>query len=682
MKGSLMKAPMRTPQGALLLVPLSAWLLCLAGCPLQTPTFELAAAPGLAVAASSGAPLVNDTITLTASATTGAGLDLSTATWTSNAPSIVSLSSSTGAQVMALATRTGTATLTVSVGALRGSVTITVLASGGHINLDGRTSLALGAEATYTATVTDAGGRGVQASVTWIASGTVALATPGANTGASMRIRATAVGPGAVSALAGGLTAQIAVKVSATSGQLVISRADGTAVPGALAYGAALTLQAAYEVTNEAATDAQWTSTGPCTLVGSSGSTISVQTNGLGTCSFTATARGMTAFVSFMVVIIDGAKITGDASPMKLGEMRQFSAFALTGTTEVPSVMVDWRVDQNGVLSVDVQKTGNVAIVTATAVGMSALDALVSGRATGTVDLSVEASGIQISTPALHPLQGESTVVSARPVGPTGTPGNFSMSAGLVVNGAVGFGSVGVGMLGNGAVQFELVDAESDSPAVTVSYGPLVSNTLSFTFVPSAPPGPVAKVTVVGPQGPVRAGSSVDLTATLADVAGKPIGTAVAVTWTDATGVYVFPAQSTSVHVTAFVAKLGNAAIVATAMGVASATFPSPSVPGSVVATAFSPTSVAVGGTATTVVTVLDAMDAVIPGVPVNQVSMVPDDLTKVSVGGAVLMGNAFQFTATGLAAAPAPGIFVSAVWSDGVNDIMSGSIALVVTGP
>jgi hypothetical protein len=193
-----------------------ALLLGLAGCPLQTPTFELASA-GLAVSVSSAAPLVDQTITLTASAPAN-GVDLSAATWQTSNPAAVSLSSMVGASVMAVARETGTAKLTVTAGAMTGSVTITVLASVGNVDLVGPTSLALGAEAIYSATVTDAAGNTEPATVAWVANGTVALATPGANTGPTMKIRATAVGPGAVTASAGGRAAQIAVKVSATGG--------------------------------------------------------------------------------------------------------------------------------------------------------------------------------------------------------------------------------------------------------------------------------------------------------------------------------------------------------------------------------------------------------------------------------------------------------------------------------
>jgi hypothetical protein len=193
-----------------------ALLLGLAACPLQTPTFELADV-GLAVSVSSAAPLVDQTITVTVSAPADGG-DLSAATWQTSNPAVVSLSSTAGASVMAVALEAGTAKLTVTAGAMTASVTITVLASVGNVDLVGPTSLALDADATYSATVTDAAGHPEPATVTWVANGTVALATPGANTGPTMKIRATAVGPGAVTASAGGRAAQIAVKVSATGG--------------------------------------------------------------------------------------------------------------------------------------------------------------------------------------------------------------------------------------------------------------------------------------------------------------------------------------------------------------------------------------------------------------------------------------------------------------------------------
>jgi hypothetical protein len=165
------------------------------------------------------------------------------------------------------------------------------------------------------------------------------------------------------------------------------------------------------------------------------------------------------------------------------------------------------------------------------------------------------------------------------------------------------------------------------------------------------------------------------------DAAGTPIDGDFTATWADATGVYTFPA-STGLHVTANAVKLGTSAIVATVMGFASPPFASPAQPGSIVVTMFAPPSVAVGATTTTTVTVLDAMDVPIPNIPPSQVSLSADDPTKVSFTAGVLVGTAFQFTATGLAATPAAGVNVTATWTDGMFPIMSGSVPLIVTGP
>jgi hypothetical protein len=644
----------------------------LAGCPLQTPTFELVSS-SLAVSASSAAPLVGDMITLTAFAPAG-GADLSAATWQTSDTTIVSLSSNTGASVMAVALKTGSARLTVSAGTLRGSVTITVLASVSSVDLVGPTSLVLGAEATYTATVTDATGRTEAANVTWVANGTVALATPGANTGASMKIRATAVGPGAVTAQAGGRAAQIAVKVSATSGQLVITRADGTPIPAMLASGQALAVEASYEVTNEAADDAQWTATGVCALVGASGSTLSVKVTGLGACTLTASAKGMKASVTFTIVAVDGVKIVGDTSPLALGESRTFTAKALSGTAEVQGAPITWMTTDAQVLSV--APSGTMATVMAVGVGVASLQALFGARAMDAASLAVVPSSIQIMASSTRLVLGASAVVTARALGPTGLPGAFAATTGLSIAGATGFDTATLGALTtDGGVTFFLDGAKADSPNVTVSFGAVVSNTLSFKLAT------IAAVVVSGPQGPVRVGSTVDFTAMPVDAAGVRVDGNLVATWADATGVYTFP-TSTTLHVTGSVVKLGTAAIVATVTGVASPAFPSPAQPGSIGLAPFSPSSIAVGGKATTVVTVLDAAGAPIPNVPLGQISVKADDATKVSFDMGAVMGTGFQFTGMALAPSPAAGVNVTATWTDGMYPVDSGAVPLVVTSP
>jgi hypothetical protein len=165
------------------------------------------------------------------------------------------------------------------------------------------------------------------------------------------------------------------------------------------------------------------------------------------------------------------------------------------------------------------------------------------------------------------------------------------------------------------------------------------------------------------------------------DAAGARIDGSLMAIWTDATGVYTFPAGNT-LHVTANVVKLGTSAIVATIMGIASPPYASPAQPASIGMTPFSPASIAVGGKATTLVTVLDAMGAPIPGVTLGQLSLAADDATKVSFDAGAVMGSGFLFTATGVAATSAAGAAVTATWTDGMYPIMSGAIPLVVTGP
>ena len=246
---------------------------------------------------------MNDTITLTAVAP---GVDLSAARWTTSDATVLSLDATAGATIYGARPEGRHRGHRHRGRASKNSVTITVLHSIGNVDLVGPTSLSNGAQATYTATVTDATGRKVSANLTWVASGSVAFVVPDANTGTSIQIRAISVGVGAVTAQAGGRSAQIAVKVSASSGQLVIGGVDGMPLPDTLALGEPLTVAAAYEVTAEPAGDAQWTASGTCTLFGSSGATLSVQETGPGSCTLTASAKGMNATVTFTIVSLTG----------------------------------------------------------------------------------------------------------------------------------------------------------------------------------------------------------------------------------------------------------------------------------------------------------------------------------------------------------------------------------------
>jgi hypothetical protein len=652
-----------------------ALVLGVAGCPLQTPATNL----GLAIAVSSASPLVGDTLTLTASSP-NATLDLSAAQWTTSDATIVSLSSSTGAQITAVAGKVGTASLTVSSGGLTGAVTITVLGSAaGNVDLEGPTSLNLGDVATYIATVTNTAGMLIPAAVTWVASGTVAFATPGANTGASMQIRAVSAGPGAVTASAGGRSAQIAVKVTSMNGQLVVTQQDGTAFPSMLALGQTLTAKASLETGagSSDATTAQWTSAGTCTLLGNSGATVSVEANAVGSCTLTATANGMSATATFMISTLSGIVITGDASPLPLGASRTFAAAAMAGGAAVSGVTITWSVVG---AAVSIVPAGSQVMVTTNAVGSAMLVAMAQGMATASLALTVEPAMMQLAATNTNLLAGAGTTLTVTPLTTGGLAGAFASAAGVTLVGATGFSQVGAATLTTaGLVTFALDGATAASPDVSVTFANIASNSLAFTLAT------VASVTIVGPQGPVRVCSTIDLTADIEDARGQSIGGDVQVLWTDVSGVDALPEATNTTHVTASVTKLGTATIVATVEGVASPVFMSPSVPNSISVTAFSPATVAVGGTATTLVTILDVNGAAVAGIPLVHVSMMSADVTKVSVDAGAVMGSGFLFTATGVAAAPAPGIGVLATWTDGVtsaNDVMSAQVPLVVTGP
>ncbi|HVX97754.1 MAG TPA: hypothetical protein VHK47_22765 [Polyangia bacterium] len=660
----------RVPLGALGL----AWLLALAGCPLQRPTFETGS-PGLVVMASSAAPLVDDAITLTALAPSG-DVDPARAVWTTNDPSIVSLGSTSGASITAHAEKAGTARVSVVAGSFQGAVTITVLATIGGVELTGPKSFTRGEVVTYAATVTDLAGRIIPATPTWAASGSLAFERTGANTGPSIRVRAVGLGAGAITASAGGRSSQIVVNVAASRGQLVILAADGTPLPAMVASGDDLSLAAAYDGTKELAADARWAASGACTLVGGSGSTVSVHETAPGDCTVTANATGMQATATFAFITVTSLKITGDTGPLTIGETRTFTAVGLAGTAESDSVAVTWSTPDEQVLGLSA--TGTTVKVTAIGVGEARLVAkIVSGgnQSTAMVDLIVAPASIQISAPASHVLPGASTTLTATALGARGAAARFTSAASLTVSGADGFTSVGPGIpQGDGTVTFALTGAKTDSPKVTVSFGDVTSNPLSFTIAQ------ISGVLVSGPQGPVRVGSAVELTAVPVDSKGTRVDAELTATWADPTGVYLFPADAKGLVVTAHAVKLGTAAIVATVTGVASTPFASPAQPASVNLAPFSPASIAVSGQATALVTILDADGAPIPGATLAQISLAADDGTKVSLDTGVVMGTGFLFTATGLAPTSAAGVNVTATWTDGMYPVDSGAVPLIVT--
>jgi hypothetical protein len=653
----------------------AALVLGLAGCPLQSSTANVVP-PALTVSVTSGAPLVGDQIMLTAGFAPG-GVDLASATWATSNAAILSLSSTKGATISATAVAAGLATVTVKSGALRGAVAITVLASVGDVTIVGPTQMTLGNDATYSATVTDATGtRTINATVTWEASGAVAFTTPGTNTGSSIQIHAAAVGNGAVTAAVGGRAAQVAVKVAASSGQLVITRVDGTAIPSAVAAGAPLTVQASYATTNELADDAQWTYSGACILLGTSGSTLSVEATGSGPCTLTATTSKMQATATFQIVSVTGVKIVGDTGPLAIGDSRMFTAIGLAGTMETGEVAVTWSTT-GPVLSL--QPGATTVKVTGAEIGIAPLTATLPGNITQTVEVTVAPASIKVTAPGGKVLSGAGTTLTATPVGAGGKAVMFASASGVTVAGATGFGSVGTPTLqANGSVTISLGNATADSPAVTVSFGGVTSNALSFTVAQ------IAKVVIMGPQGPIRMGSSADFTAIPTDGTGARIDGDVAATWADATGVYTFPAANGTLVVTANAAKLGTSAIVATVAGISSTAYASPVQPASIGLTAFTPTSIGVGGTAMATVTVLDAGGQPIQGVPVSQVSLMADDGTKVSFDTGVMVGSGgtlgYLFTATGLAATPAKGVSVQATWTDGMYPVQSTQVPLIVT--
>jgi hypothetical protein len=652
----------------------AALLLGLAGCPLQTPAVGLVT-PGLSIDVSSGAPLVNEPITLTASFPLG-GVDLSSATWTTSSAQILALSSTKGASISATAVAAGDATVIVTAGALRGAVTITVLDSAPDIAIVGPTSMTAGTDATYSATVTNALGSKISATVTWAVSppggGVLVFETQGSNTGSSIQVHAAGTGDGFVTAAAGGRAAQVAVKVSETSGPLVLTKPDGTPVPSVVAAGSPFPVQASYQVTSELANDAHWAATGTCMLVGGSGSSLSVVPMGSGTCTITATAKGMQATATFQIVSITSIMVVGDRGPIAIGSSRTFMAIGLAGMMETGPAVVSWSTAGP---ALSLMAGASEVKVMGAEVGTGPLVATMTGLAPVTFDLTVAPVAIKISAPGSSVLSGAGTTVIATAVGAGGKALPFAGADGVTIAGTTGFGSAGTGVLQNdGTVTFALGQATAASPAVTVSFGGVTSNALAFTVAQ------VAKVAVMGPQGPIRMGSGADFRALPMDAMGAPIAGNVAATWDDPTGVYQFPPANGTLLVTANAVKLGTSAIVATVGGISSMPYASPVQPSSIGITAFSPTSIGVGGSATTTVTVLDTGGQPIPGVPLSQVSIMADDGTKVSFDAGVLTNMGFVFTATGLAQTPAKGVNVQATWTDGMFPVQSTQVPLVVT--
>ncbi|HVZ71116.1 MAG TPA: hypothetical protein VHJ20_01970 [Polyangia bacterium] len=634
-------------------------------------------APELALTSTASSPTPGQMFKLTATALAGSTVSLEALRWTSSDPSIVALDTSAGPTVMAHAVAAGHAVITAGAGATSGSLTITVLASVGNVEIDGPTSLDLGAAATYSATVTDGTGAAIAgASASWVANGSVQLSNPLQTLGATVKIRAVSLGAGAVTASAGGRVGQIAVRVSiGAGGALTVTPADGSAAPSMLAVGQMLDVQATFAGQNgikAVGSTATWTATGGCTAVDQTGGRARVTGSTAGSCTVTASAMGVMGTATFTVVGITGVKIKGDASALQLGASTDLTAVALAGTTEVPTVPVTWSQDGPHVANVSVD--GNVATATGVVVGTATLTASVGPLSASTPCVVVPGS-LALTADAVRLLSGGSATVTVTPKGTGSVAGKFTSATGVSLAGAMGFTTVGPATLtSDGLVTFALTGATAGSPTVTATYGTLTSNALAFTLTT------VGSVTVNGPNGPVRIGSPIDLTLDVRDAQGMPIAGGVGASWSDPTGVLTLPATTTGFSTTATVAKLGDAMLVATVRGVASAVYSIPGVPNELDITSFSPASVSVGGTATITVKILDTNGVAVPGVPATAVTAVADDPTKVSVSAAVAMGDGFQFTATGLAATSSTGALVTATWTGGTEVVMSAAVPLVVT--
>jgi hypothetical protein len=547
------------------------------------------------------------------------------------------------------------------------------------ITISGETSLDLGASSTYTAVLRDATGKVVSgATVQWTASGALQLAATDAGLSATVAVEAASLGTGTLTATFGAQSGTLSVAVVAGPATVAILPQDGTPLPTMLGAGQMLGLVAVVRGENGISmngTDAQWTQTGSCTTTATTGGQVTLNATAVGSCTVSVTALGLTSSADFTIVALTGIVVTGGTGPVGLGESRNLTAVAVAGTTQLPNVPVSWTQASMGVI--ELVTTGNVANVLGAAVGQATLTAAVAGGATSLpVPLSVVPATLTIAASASRIVAGGGAVVTVTATGTGGRAGRFATATGVTLAGATGFATVGPATLTpEGLVTFALSGASADSATVTASLQQVTSSAISFTLVA------VTTVKITGPDGPVRAGSTVDLGVQILDAQGMAIAGTFTVTWADPTGVYMLPATTAVPAVTATAATLGIAQVVATVSGVSSAVFTSQSVPASVAITPFSVGSIAVGGTATTSVTVLDVNGVAIAGVPATDVTLATDDV-GVTLSAGVTDGTAVTFTATGAAATRAAGADVTATWKSGVETVTSAAAILIVTGP
>lgn len=655
---------------------LAGLALGLGGCPLQTPATEvyLTGQGAIDVSASAVSPSVNQTITLTASPrqTGSTPVNVSSATWSSSDASVVSLNGGAGPSITAIAHKIGSATITATAGGVTGSVKITVIAAVGNVEVMGATSLDLGADSTYTATITDTSGKALTAPVSWSAVGAVQISgTRG--TAATQKIRAGALDMGTVSATAGNRTGAIQVNVSLGNATLSVTQADGTAFPTTIAGDQLVAARAMWEGQNKvkaSADDAQWSASGACSLGTSDGAQVQVLGNGSGMCTVTASSRGKTAKAMFNVVTVTAIKVTGDTTgALKLGASRAFTAVAMADGAEVAGVPVVWT-PGNEALTL-APGTAGMVTVTGAAVGQAKLTAAV-GSITQQVTFAVDPVSLDIAASGTRVLMGGGATITVTPKGATAA-GKFLAATGVALTGATGFGTVGAPALtAQGLVTFTLSNATADSTAVKATYGTVTSNALAFSI------STVGTVVVSGPPSPVRVGAKVDLSVTVKDNEGMTIAGGVPVTWADANGVLTVPSSTDLFSASATVSKLGATSLVATVRGVASAPYVVSAVPGMVTLTAFQPTSVPVGGTATATIAVLDTNGAAIAGVTAAQLSVTSGDTSKVTVGMPTALAQGFQVTATGVAVTGSP-IALTAKWSNGTDSVSSAQAGLSV---
>jgi hypothetical protein len=447
---------------------------------------------------------------------------------------------------------------------------------------------------------------------------------------------------------------------------LAITQHDGTPVPAAYGYGAAIVVRAG----DPEPRAASWSARGACT-VRPSASIANVDARGLGRCTVTASVKGATATVTFAIAPVTEIQVLGVDAPLTVGEPRTITVAAKGPSPDASLVSVRWNRDGLG-MGFDVEVVApNQVQVTANAVSTGGF-AVSAGEITKTVNLSSNPASIRITTTSAHPRAGDAVQITALPFDVNGDPCRV-ITTSMWLDDAGCFSRTTGPDLGEMGVVFGGEIGATDCPAVTVRSGTVVSNALAFD-VPD-----VASVSVEGQAGPVFASLAVSLRAVARDADGGPFAAGFAATFADAAGVFSLT-KTGAFTASAIAMKTGTGTITATVNGVVSAPYSLRVVPGAI-QLASGEGTIAVGEKASATVTVMDVLGHPLTHESIGLISL-RGDATKVLLDAGRVDGDFFVFGAMGLAPTGPKGIDVVARWSDGLTTVDSSPWTLVVTDP